>query len=679
MKKVFSKILNNLSNLYKVFLLIATIFIIIMLFPKGNTFKYDFQKGSFWKYNDLFAPFDFAILKSEKDIEKSKQQIKADQYFYFYEDTSIADQQRITLGKLLQVSSIPQNRQKEVFNTFESLYRKGILALPDIRENIAEGSIILIKSDNVGTKCSLNDFFDMESASKYIDSVTQKLGANDSKEAAKILKHLLVNNIYFDANKTNMELQTRLTDFSRTAGMISTGQLVIAKGEYITPEKYQILLSFEQEYKAKYEANYSFENAWIGQFLLIAIAFLALFLFLQLLQHPILQSTRNITFILFLILLMVAITALIVKINPDYLYLSPVCLAPIIIRVFFDSRVSLYIYLVSIIIIGFLVPNSFEYIFYQLITGMMAITSVENFGKRSKFFQVSAVIFITYSLIYIALTLVQDTSLKNLQLSTFLIFSGNALLTLMAFPLIYIFEKVFGFVSEVSLMELSNTGNKLLRELSNKAPGTFQHAVQVANIAEDVINEIGGNALLARVGGLYHDIGKIADPMFYIENQSTGLNPHDELSPEESASVIKNHVLQGIEIGYKYKLPEQVIDFIRTHHGTSKTRFFYMKQKSLFPNDPIDENAFAYPGPRPYSKETAVVMLVDSVEAASRSLKIHNEENIDKLVDSIFEGYLKEDQFTNSKITLRELDQIKQFLKKKLRSIYHVRIEYPVK
>ena len=315
--------------------------------------------------------------------------------------------------------------------------------------------------------------------------------------------------------------------------------------------------------------------------------------------------------------------------------------------------------------------------FLQLIAGIIAIISVLSLEKRAQFFLTSVLIFITYSAIYLGLSLIQEGSFEGIDVVYFALFAGSAILTLFSYPVIYIFEKLFGFITDVSLMELSHTKSKLLRELAMRIPGTFQHSMQVANLAEEAIYEIGGNALLVRTGALFHDIGKIDMPMYFIENQTTDFNPHDELNYEESAKMIISHIIKGVEKAKKHKLPEEVIDFIRTHHGTRKAEYFYAKQKQEFPDDLINEELFTYKGPIPFSKETSVVMIADSVEAASRSLKHHDEEIINNLVENIINKQVDSGQFMNSDITFRDISMIKKILKKKLMNIYHVRIEYP--
>jgi putative nucleotidyltransferase with HDIG domain len=355
----------------------------------------------------------------------------------------------------------------------------------------------------------------------------------------------------------------------------------------------------------------------------------------------------------------------------------PICIVPIVIRAFFDTRLALFVHLVTIILISFIVPNSFEFVFLQLIAGIITILTVVDLQKRSQFFITSIFIFLAYSITYIGMTLLTAADLKSVEPIQFAMFAGSALITMFSYPLVYIFEKLLGLITDVSLMEYSDSNSKLLRQLAEKAPGTFQHSIQVANLSEEVVHKIGGSALLVRTGALYHDIGKMNNPMYFIENQNGNYNPHDELSNTESARILIDHVTEGIEIGKKYNLPEQIIDFIRTHHGTKKVEYFYMMECKENPDMNVDEKDFQYHGPSPFSKETAVVMMADSVEAASRSLKEPTEKNINKLVDNIIDKQMKEEQFYNADITFSDISAAKKILKRKLHNIYHVRIEYP--
>ncbi len=672
MKKILYWLLTNFSLVYKVLAVLLVSFLILLVFPNQKKSDYDFVAGGFWNSEDLYAPFDFAVQKSQEEIDRDIATAKSDALLFFYFDSVVYSKVE---NQLLNMDWTLTNYQRnELLRLVSRIYSRGYLQLPDKVD--INRTIVLLKG-NVGTTREYNDFYSKAQINDLLHEQLEGYGKSDSLRIY-LLNNVLQPNIVFDDIRTKLEEDSRLSQISSASGMVSMGQLIISKGEYITPEKANVLKSLEGEKKTRFDVNYSVLNRNIGLYLLIIIAFTALFLFLALIKHPLLTDNKKVTFVLFIIFLMCFMVAMLLRINPDLVMLAPLCLAPILVRVFFDMRVALYIHLVIIIIIASFVPNSFEFIFYQLIAGMMSIISVKNFEHRSNFFVVSLIVFLTYSAIYVAGVLSQDTTLENVNVNRFLIFFCNALLLLMAFPFTYLFEKIFGFVSVLTLLEISSTNTKALRDLSNKAPGTFQHSVQVANIAEDMINEIGGDSLLARVGALYHDIGKMYAPLYFTENQTSGFNPHAELESENSASIIIAHVRNGVEMAKKYHLPEGVIDFIRTHHGTTKTGYFYNRYIIEHPDEPVDEALFAYNGPKPYSRETAVVMLVDSVEAAVRSLNTHDKESISSLIDRIVEGKIRDNQFSNCNITFRDIDTIKRILKDKMLSIYHVRIAYPV-
>ena len=400
-----------------------------------------------------------------------------------------------------------------------------------------------------------------------------------------------------------------------------------------------------------------------------------LLLFLRKYRIEVFENNTKVTFIFFNIFLMVLITTLVVNYNSQYIYIVPICILPLVLKAFFDSRLGLFAHVITVLLIGSFVPNSYEYMFLQIIAGIVTILTVSELYKRANLFISVGQITLIYIIAYFAFFVIHEGSIETIKWETFGLFVLCGFATLFVQPLIYAYEKLFGLVSDVSLLELSDTNSKLLKELSNKAPGTFHHSLNVANLAEASANEIGANAMLARVGALYHDIGKMKNPTYFTENQSTGINPHDELSSRESARIIVDHVISGIETAKKYNLPDRVIDFIRTHHGTSVVYYFYMKEKEL--NENLESTDFCYPGPKPFSKETAILMMCDSVEAASKSLKEPTSSKIDVFVENIISKQMENGQFLNANITFKEIQSIKKVLKHKLANIYHLRIEYP--
>lgn len=687
MKKILLKIRDNYSRIYKVFIFIASIFFIVLLFPREGKFKYELQKGKPWMHEDLIAPFDFGISKTSEEISAEKDYQNQNFKPYFTFDESVYQKRRDELENNFNNAweakyPVKNNLLKENLNfcvkLFDSIYNRGILrSHQTIDDKTLDFEIFVLKS-HVATEKSIGDFFTIKSSDEFIRSELKKHKNIDGDLMIPVIENEIIQNVVFDEETTKSAKLTLLSNVSLTKGMVQKGEKVISKGELITLDKFKIIESLKIEYEQQLGASQRYYAILLGQIILVSITIIVLILFLVSFKKDIFDSNKKIIFLLLLIYMMVFATAQIIKINVTYLYLLPICLVPIIVRVFFEPRLALFIHIITIILIGFLVPNSFEFIFIQLISGIVAVTSIVNVRKRSQLFLTSLLVFISYCAIYIGLNFMQEGSIENIPTYNFTWFAGSALLTLFAYPLIFIFEKIFGFVTEISLMELTDSNTKLLRELSQKAPGTFQHSLQVANLAEDAIMKIGGNTLLVRAGALYHDIGKIDMPIYFVENQTTKLNPHDELPYDESARIITSHVIKGIEIAKQNKLPEQIIDFIRTHHGTNKTGYFYRLFIKNNIEETVSDDIFTYHGPVPFSKETAVIMMADSVEAASRTLANTDETTIDTLVENIIDNHINNKQFANSDITFKDITIIKKVFKKNLINKYHVRIEYPI-
>ncbi len=435
--------------------------------------------------------------------------------------------------------------------------------------------------------------------------------------------------------------------------------------------------SLKNDYETKLGSNTSFVWILIGQFIIISIIFYTLFVFLKNVSNKVFHDNKDIVFLTLVMVGFLLLTLLVLKFSSLNVYLIPFCSLPILVRTFFGNRIALFVYVITIFIVSFIVPNPFEFVLIEIVAGIIALFTILNVNKRSELFFTALTIFIAYSLIFIGFSIIQEGSIYSINWKNLNWFAISAGLTVFSYPFIYVLEKLFGYISDVTLLELSDTNNKLLRELNLKAPGTFQHSLQVSNLAEEASRAIGGNPLLVRTGALYHDIGKMLAPAYFIENQSSGINPHDDLSYEESATIIISHVINGVEIAKKHQLPEQIIDFIRTHHGTSKTQYFLRLFTADNPDLNIDDEIFQYPGPIPFNKETAILMMADSVEAASRSLKTYTLETITELVNNILDAQVRENQFINTDITFKDVTVVKKLFIKKLMNIYHVRVEYP--
>ncbi len=691
MKKALLYISNKHEGIFKFILVVAAIFIIVFALPKEAKFKFEFQKGKPWLHESLNAPFDFAINKSKEEVQKEKSEILGNQHPFFKYDSTVVEKKMADFNKEFEtqwaiLNDIEENKkgikekekQRNIgLSILKAVYDRGIISLNgDFETKPADFIITALKKD-VGDEMELREFFTIQSAFEFIQVSLNKNQKSNRKLLSSLLENSISHSVFYDETKTQNANKQQLDNISLTHGMVRKGDRIITKGDIIDAEKFMMLESLKIAYETETGPISNDHAVKFGQTILVSLTVMLLLLFLALFRNDIFSDNLKVGLILLVIVLFVLIYCWILKTSLFNLYLIPFCIVPIIIRTFFDTRIALFTHLTLILIIGFIAPNGFEFVFQQIIAGMVAIFSIVSMRNRAQLFLSSGVILLAYWTAYIGISIIHLDSLKGIEWNNMGWFAGNALLTLFAYPMIFIFEKLFGFISDVSLMELSDTNSVLLRELALKAPGTFHHSVQVSNLAEAAIFKIGGNALLVRTGALYHDIGKMDMPMYFIENKNSEINPHDDLAFEDSAKIIISHVIRGIEKAKKHNIPEPIIDFIRTHHGSTMVQYFYNSFLKTYPETIADKTKFSYPGPIPFSKETAVLMMADSVEAASRSLKKPNAESIHKLVDDIIEYQIKEKQFENSDITFRDITEIKKIFKKRLMSIYHVRIEYP--
>ncbi|MBQ4819499.1 HDIG domain-containing metalloprotein [Aquimarina sp. MMG016] len=680
MKKFLNTLYKNQSTIYRVFLFICTTALIVYLFPKGGIFKYEFTKGKPWQYENLYAPFDFAIAKTEEEIKSEKQRITDNIIPYFEYDTIIANTAKEAYdaaftSNLEVISQSSANEQAKLFGRIllNDIYRYGVLI-----ENYsyAEKRQIFLNKGNKAEAITYSQLLTAKELTTLIDTRIDKSEYVKFKsDFVALFYDLIKPNVRLNDKLTQSTLDTELAKVLTTRGGVSRGSRIIAKGEVVEGDELQILNSLKAEYESQVWSDKNFYWIVLGYCILVSLALMMLLLFLRKYRKDIYESNTQVTFIAFNVLLMVLITTLVVKYKSNYIYVVPLCILPLVLKAFFDSRLGLFTHVITVLILGFVVPNSYEYTFLQIIAGIVTILTISESFKRANLFISVAQITTIYIIAYIAFHVIHEGSVGNIDWTTVLLFVISGFATLVVHPLIYMYEKLFGLISDVSLLELTDTNSSLLKELSNKAPGTFHHSLNVANIAEAAASEIGANALLVRVGALYHDIGKMANPIYFTENQTASGNAHDVLSPKESARIIINHVILGIEIAKKYNLPDRVIDFIRTHHGTSTVYYFYSKEKDN--NENVNMEDFQYPGPKPFSKETAILMMSDSVEAASKSLKNPTSSLIDSFVEKIINKQMEDGQFLNANITFKEIQQIKKVFKRKLTNIYHLRIEYP--
>ena len=660
---------------FRVLLCVVTTAIVVYLLPRGASFQYEIQEGKPWQYETLLSPYDFPIQKTKEELNLERQALEASvpRYFSAQPNTTIAvlaafDTYAATLPATPNVSAVLINWR----TMLEEMYALGLISES---ERVDENESVALVNGTRQSTVQLSDLYTDKEARDLLQSQLDAFKAEILSETSlQYLLSLVAPNVAYDEELTRQFKAESVAGIVTVRGLVTKGTRIIAKGEVVEGEKLQKLQSLQQEFESQTWTQSNTTWIILGYSLLVFVPVLLLFVFLWRTRPTVFENNKRLLFLCVNILLMVLLTKAVVDVNPQYVYAVPICMLPLLMRTFFDTRVALFTLLITLFLIAFLVPNSFEFIYLQIMAGILASLTVNDLYRRAKLFISVGLIVGLYAISHVAFTLIHDGNLLQLSYDVLLLFVVNGLAILFVQPLIYIFEKLFGLVSDASLLELSDTNSKLLRELADKSPGTFQHSLQVANIAEAAANAIGANTLLTRVGALYHDIGKMKNPVFFSENQTT-YNPHDDLAPEVSAKIIIDHVLNGITSARKLKLPDRVIDFIRTHHGTTTVLYFF--QQAQQENSNIDVEQFQYPGPKPFSKETAIVMIADGVEAASKSLKEPTAEKIIAFVDKIVHRLMDEKQFLEANITLREIETVKSILSEKLISSYHLRVSYP--
>jgi len=680
LKFIWEYITAKKGLFYKSLLIISSSILILYIFPLGGQFKYEFQKGRVWQYPDFYSPFDFSILKSDVEFKKDQEEVLNNLKPYLNADQKLKNEIVTNYSKefpgFFTSISNPQD--------FDSLYTYGQQLLGEIYyygvlppNFIHKGnSDILLIQGQSEISINISELFKSETLFEYISDKLEDSELNKYEDIYKdLFFEIIIPNVSINKNFYETSKQQALQNISRSRGFVASGEFIVAKGEILNENTFEKLNSLRNEFTLQKDDK-NFVWIQVGYSILIILIFTLLLFFLFTYRHKIYEDNRKLTFIFFNILTVISAVTLTVNFNTDYVFAVPICILPLIIKAFFDARLGLFTHVLTVLLLGFIVPNSFEFVFLQITAGIISIQSVAQLYRRANLFISVGQIVLVYLIGYIAFTTIQEGSILKISFTPLALFVLNGLLMLFVQPLIYIYERVFRLVSDVSLLEMTDTNSILLKELSDKAPGTFHHSLQVANIAEAAANEIGANSLLVRVGALYHDIGKLTAPMYFSENQTTGFSPHERLTPKESANIIIDHVSEGIKIAKKHNLPNLVVDFIETHHGTSLVYFFYKKQEELYP-DELNVEDFRYKGPRPFSKETAILMMADAVEAASKSLKNPDIKKLQEFVDKIIDGKMSEQQFNSSDITFSEIETVKNVLFKKLINVYQLRVEYP--
>jgi putative nucleotidyltransferase with HDIG domain len=667
------------SFILKCILYIVAVFIIIQLFPRENRFKFYYQNAKPWQYELLTAPFDFPIYKEDAQLKKEQDSVLQTMPSYYKLETNELASQTEKLNKLFSAHTDTSSLQYKnyILQQLNNIYAIGIISSDNL-DNLtqhAKKTISVVKS-HVSDTQNLDNVFTVKSAYNYIlDNIPHNLDIHTLK-SYDVNKYLTENLLSDEQMSEQIKAET-IKNISTTTGIVQTGERIIDKGEILNNHSFQILNSLKKETESRIATGSKYTMLLAGQVLLIFSLMLLLFLFLLLFRPLIFANINNVLFILMMILIMVSLARFTLRWTHLSIYIVPFALLPIIVRTFFDSRTALFVHIITILLISFMVASPFEFVLLQLTVGMTAVYSLKDLTQRSQLIQASGLIVITYFLIYLSYSLIIDGDVNAINWSVFVYFIINGLLLLFAYGLIYIFEKIFGFLSNVTLVELSNVNNDLLMKFSEEAPGTFQHSLQVSSLATEAAARINANSLLVRTGALYHDIGKMANSMYFIENQSSKANPLSLLEYDEAAKIVIDHVSDGVKIAQKHNIPSAVIDFIETHHAQGKAKYFYNSFKNKYPDLEIDESVFTYPGPKPFSKEMAILMMADAIEATSRSLTEYTEDSIDKLVERIVDTQIAEGSFKNAPITFQQIEIVKKVFKQKLKNIYHSRINYP--
>ena len=675
-----SKRFSYKNLIYKSLIFIATVSVIVYFLPNEGKFNYQFDINKPWKYGLLQASFDFPIYKNDLQVQKEQDSILADYQPYFQIDKeaekNVLSKLREDYNKTLRHSLPGTDYVRYIERTLKALYEDGIIAGNDLKR-MEEDSIIAIRlvDKNVATSRFIDQLYTVKEAYEYL------LNADTAHYKKKILQQCNLNdyitpNLVYDEEKSEAAQKDLLSNISWANGFVLNGQKIIDRGEIVDEQTYNILESLRKEWEKRSDSVQEKRLTLAGQILYVGIFLFCFMAYLELFRADYYERKGTLTLLFALIVFFPVLSSIMVEQNLSSIYVVPFAMIPIIVRVFLDSRTAFMAHVTIILLCSITLRFPHEFILLQVVAGMVAIYSLRELSQRSQLLRTALVVFISYALLYFAFELIHEDDLTKLNTRMYIYFMINGILLLFAYPLLFLLEKTFGFTSDVTLVELSNINNSLLREMSEVAPGTFQHSLQMANLAAAAANKIGGKSQLVRTGALYHDIGKMVNPAFFTENQS-GVNPHKSLSYEQSAQVIISHITDGLKLAEKHNMPKVIKDFISTHHGRGLTKYFYISYKNEHPDEEVDQEKFRYPGPNPFTKEQAVLMMADSVEAASRSLPEYTEESISTLVDKIIDTQVSEGYFKECPITFKDIATVKALFKEKLKTMYHTRISYP--
>ena len=666
------------NTLTRIALVVATVGIIVAVLPRNSGPQFRYDVGKPWMYGSLIAKFDFPIYKTEKAIKTEQDSaLRCFEPYYNYDPQVEREQMARFLNTYKKgIPGLPRQYVSLIADRLHRLYQEGIMETAHYSV-VAKDTTAMLRIVNGKTAASTGIVCLYSTMTAY-----EKLFADPQIAAERSalqrcnLNEYILPNLTYDEERSETEKADILSGIPLASGMVLSGQKIIDRGEIVDDYTYRVLNSFEKETQRRSASVTAIPSTIAGQVLFVSILILLFSTYITLFRRDYLDKPRSITMIYTMITLFPVLVSLMMEHNLLSVYVLPFSIAPIFIRVFMDSRTAFIAHVTMVLICAAAVKYQYEFIIVQLVAGLIAIYSLRELSQRAQLFRTALLVTIGSCAIYLALQLMQDNDINDMDNSIYKYFAVNGVLLLFAYPLMLVIEKTFGFISSVTLIELSNTSKDLLRQLSEVAPGTFQHSVMVSNLAAEIANKIGAKAQLVRTGAMYHDIGKMKNPAFFTENQ-VGVNPLDKMSRIDAAQIVISHVTDGLKLAEKHDLPNVIKDFIKSHHGMGKTKYFYISYKNEHPDEPVDDSLFTYPGPDPFTREQAILMMADTVEAASRSLTEYTEESISGLVNKLIDQQVEEGHFHTCPITFHDIAVAKQVLTERLKAIYHTRTTYP--
>lgn len=659
-------------------IIIGTVAVIVWVMPRDSQNYFIVEQGKPWKYVDFRAPFDFPIYKSDADIKHERDSLmKLYEPYYNLNTETEGDMVRKFVSDFSKgIPGLPDDYISIIANRLRRVYERGVISSNDfdkLSKDTARQIQIVNGKQAISVKVRSLYSTKMAYEQMFADEI---MGPHRLALQHCNLTNYIVPNLIYDTNRSEQTCNELMNSVALASGVVQKGQKIIDRGEIVDEVAYRTLESFKKENEKRSEDKTFTQVTILGETLFVAIVLICFTIYLSLFRKDYFDKPRSIAMLYSLIVVFAIFTSILVRNTIGHVYILPYAMAPIFIRVFMDSRTAFMAHLTMVLICGVMLQHPFDFLVIELVAGLAAIYSLRELQYRSQLFKTAIIVTLASMATNLGYDMMKDSVVTKFDISYYNYFIVNGILLLFAYPLLYLIEKTFGFTSDITLIELSNTNNPLLRRMSEVAPGTFQHSIQVGNLAAEIANKIGAKSQLVRTGALYHDIGKMTNPIYFTENQS-GINPHENLTCIESAQIIISHVTEGLKLADKNNLPNVIKDFISTHHGQGKAKYFYVKYKNEHPDEEVDDLLFTYPGPNPFTKEQAILMMADSVEAASRSLSDYTEKSIRDLVNRLIDGMLADGFFKECPITFRDIAYAKTVLIEKLKTIYHTRVSYP--